>query len=247
MRQTLRLQPDWARSYPTWTDALRALRLATEAAGVMTVFNGVVGNDTHRKLSVAEFRGFVLADQYAPLIFVNAADAKAAQMLTLSHELAHLWLGEGGVVNLPKMQPAHNAVERFCNSVAAEFLVPAEALREHWPAEARSEERFQTLARRFKISPLVVARRAMDLQLVSKAAFLKFYGAYMEEEHRLDEKKAAGGDFYATLEMRVGQRLGRAVVRAATEGRLLYRDAYQLTGLRGATFNRYAKGSGAGY
>jgi Zn-dependent peptidase ImmA (M78 family) len=236
----LGLSADWARRETTWTDALRTLRTVVENSGIMIVFNGIVGNNTHRKLDVSEFRGFVLCDEYAPLIFINNADVKAAQMFTVMHELAHLWLGQGGVFNLRDMQPGDNQVERFCNAAAAEFLVPEKALRECWADAAKADEPFQFLSKYFKVSPLVAARRALDLGYINKTAFFDFYNAYLIDERR-KASKAGGGDFYSNLEMRVGQRFAEAVIRAAKEGRLLYRDAFQLTGLKSETFDRYAK------
>ena len=78
MRHILDFDEEWAASYSTWTDALRALREAIEEAKILIVVNGIMGNNTHRKLDPSEFRGFVLVDDYAPLVFVNGADTKAA-------------------------------------------------------------------------------------------------------------------------------------------------------------------------
>lgn len=235
----------WASNHGTWSDALRHLREAIEEAGILVAINGVVGNDTHRKLDTEEFRGFVLMDKYAPLIFVNGSDAKSAQMFTLAHELAHLWVGESALFNLQNMAPSESAIEQFCNKVAAEFLVPAAEFENYWPQAAQEAEPFQAIARHFKVSPIVAARRAQDLGLIQQAEFLAFYRAYQEDERRKAARAAGGGDFYQTQNVRLGKRFARAVALAAKEGRLLYRDAYRLTDLHGATFDKYAKVLGA--
>lgn len=240
MREALKLSAGWASEQRTWTDALKVLREAIEAAGVMVVVNGVVGNNTSRKLDVDEFRGYVLTDDYAPLIFINGADAKAAQMFTMAHELTHVWVGQAGVFTLDPLQPANSAVERFCNLVAAEFLIPAADMREAWPEAEAQEEPFQFLARRYKVSPLVAARHALDMQLIDREAFFDFYNAYQEDERR-KRRPSSGGDFYATQGVRIGRRFGDAVVRAVKEGRLMYGEAYELTGLRESTFNQFAE------
>src|SRR5207253_2833883 len=83
----------------TWERALTVQIELIEETGILVMRNGVVGNNTHRKLSVEEFRGFALSDPLAPLIFINGRDAKAAQMFTLVHELVHIWIGVSGVSN----------------------------------------------------------------------------------------------------------------------------------------------------
>jgi len=96
-----------------------------EQAGVLVLRNGKVGANTHRTLDVQEFRGFALPDDMAPLVFVNAADFEAAQIFTLMHELAHLWLGAEGVSDWSlNDRDDHRGTELFCNQVAVEVLVP---------------------------------------------------------------------------------------------------------------------------
>ncbi|MFH1897146.1 MAG: ImmA/IrrE family metallo-endopeptidase [Candidatus Desantisbacteria bacterium] len=241
IRAALRLKVDWAQESTNWTKALILLSESVEEAGILIVFNGVVGNNTHRNLNVEEFRGFVLSDKYAPLIFINSKDAKAAQMFTIVHELVHLWLGINGVINFRAMQPANNDTEKFCDQVAAEFLVPKEQIHACWPQFKQSNEPFQELARQFKVSPIVCARRTLDLNLITKAEFFNFYNLYLEDERRSVKRGSGGGDFYATQNTRIGRHFFEVVSRATKEGQLLYRDAYQLTGLHGKTFDEYIK------
>ena len=239
MRNTLGLADGWAKTVSLWSDALRLLRESMEDAGILIVINGVVGNNTHRKLDVEEFRGFALVDQYAPLIFINGSDAKSAQMFTMAHELAHIWFGLEGVSNFKDMQPIGVDTERTCNRVAAEFLVPSNEYKESWRAARETRNPFQFLAGVFKVSPLVAARRALDLQLISKRNFFSFYKSYKQEEIFKSRAKS-GGDFWNNQNVRIGERFGTAVVQAAKEGRLLYREAFRLTGLSPVSFDRYA-------
>jgi Zn-dependent peptidase ImmA (M78 family) len=208
----------------------------------MAVINGIVGNNTHRKLDVDEFRGFALTDRHAPLIFVNGADAKSAQMFTLAHELAHVWLGaEGeGISGFEGLFPGDSRIEKFCDQAAAEFLVPARELRERWRDVRNAPDAFERVARYFKVSPIVAGRRAMDLRLVNRDTFFDFYNAYAKRERR-QAQATSGGDFYNNQNTRVGAGFAKSVIRAAIAGRLTFKEAYDLTGLRGGAFQQYAK------
>ena len=246
MLETLGLDIGWAANERTWTDALHTMRQAIEDAGILVIVNGILGNNTHRKLDPNEFRGFVLVDGYAPLVFVNGADGKAAQMFTLAHELAHVFYGSSAVFDLREMLPADDPMEKACNKVAAEFLVPKSELRQIWPSVRRDSEPFQTIARRFKVSALVAARRALDTNLINRETFLNFYRAYLSDERRAAADRSPGGDFYLNQNLRVGQRFASTIIRAVKEGKLLYSEAYRLTGLYGRTFERYAASLGFG-
>ncbi|MCX7702019.1 MAG: ImmA/IrrE family metallo-endopeptidase [Gemmataceae bacterium] len=239
MRRVVGLADGWAAQIRTWEQAVSELRRMLEEIGIIAVINGIVGNNTRRVLDVEEFRGFAICDQYAPVIFVNGADAKSAQMFTLAHELAHLWLGESALTNLPlNERPSHN-VETWCDRAAAEFLVPEQELRASWRHTGSGSDRFYAVARQFKVSPIVAARRAKDLHLIDTHEFLAFYESHSRRELR---KKAAagGGDFYRNQANRVGELFARQVIYAALEGRLSFKEAYSLIGLNGGAFQEYA-------
>jgi Zn-dependent peptidase ImmA (M78 family) len=239
MRRMVGLDDGWAAKVRTWQEAVSELRRAIEQLGVMAVINGVVGNNTHRKLDVGEFRGFALSDKYAPLVFVNGADAKSAQMFTLVHELAHIWLGESALTDTGLISQPSQEIESWCDRAAAEFLVPAQELKSCWRDIRHEEKPFETLSRHFKISPIVAGRRAMDLRLVDRQTFFTFYEEYIVREHRL-RPASGGGDFYNNQNMRVGEKFATQVVLATKGGRLSFKEAYDLTGLRGGAFQEYA-------
>jgi Zn-dependent peptidase ImmA (M78 family) len=136
-------------------EALREFIAQADDAGVLVMCSGVVLNNNRRRLDADEFRGFALTDELAPVVFINGADTKAAQMFTLAHELAHLWAGETALSDASLASVPAHAVERWCNQVAAELLVPLAVLRGEFRAEERLMDEVGRLARRFKVSTLV--------------------------------------------------------------------------------------------
>lgn len=229
MRQTLDFDLEARQECGTWTEALRQFVEQADDLGVLVMCSSVVGNNNQRKLDTDEFRGFALVDEYAPLVFINGADTKAGQMFTLAHEFAHIWLGESALSDVtPASVPSHQ-IEVWCNRVAAEFLVPLEVLRQ----ELRREEPLAAvprLARRFKVSTLVILRRILDARRIDRAAFEH---AYEEEVIRLRALSASrGGDFYLTLGARASKRFARAVVVSTLEGQSSFTEAFRLLGLR---------------
>jgi len=238
--KTLGINNNWAEKQTNWSAALDFLQEKVEDTGIIVVKSSIVGNNTHRKLDVSEFRGFVLVDEYAPFIFINAADGKAAQMFTIAHELAHIWLGRSASFDLRNLQPAEDEIEQICDKVAAEFLVPEDSLRASWN-EIKNQSQsdiYQLLARKFKVSEIVCARRLLDLSLINPKDFFEFYEDY-QREVRTRPTRQEGGNFYATLNLRLGRRFGEAVIQAVKEGKLLYKEAYRLTGCYGKTFDDF--------
>ena len=235
IRNTLGLSENWASEFKTWEEALIHLIQHIEDNGIIAVFNGVVENNGHRKIPVEECRGFVLVDKTAPFMFVNNADAKAAQMFTIVHELAHIWTGHSAGFDFRKLQPADNQNEILCDKIAAEFLVPETAFNQLWD----KNQSIENAARYFKVSPVVIARRALDTGKIAKREFFDFYDEYTNREFIRKETQSSGGDFYATTRKRLSITFAAHINNAVKSGELLYRDAYKLTGLKGDTFQTF--------
>ena len=231
MRQILGLSVAERRALPTWTDALRQLISKAEDAGILVMTSSIVGSNSRRKLDVAEFRGFALVDDRAPLIFINGSDSKAAQMFTLAHELSHIWLGESGVSNPEVGSIPRQGVEGWCNRAAAELLMPLDALHEVYEPDAPLTDEIQRLAHLFKVSSLVALRRLYDADFIDRDTLWMNYRQETARIRALD-RGGSGGNFYRTLSARTGKRFATAVLASTLEGQTLFLDAFRLLGMR---------------
>jgi Zn-dependent peptidase ImmA (M78 family)/DNA-binding XRE family transcriptional regulator len=236
IRNTLAITPGLLQSVRSWEEYFAALVDRAEGVGVLVLRSSTVGANTHRRLDVEEFRGFAIADEYAPLIFINTNDAKAAQIFTLLHELAHIWRAETGV-SRPDIEKADTDgdVEAFCDAVAAEALVPAAEFDAAWRDGDDLGEATARLARAFRVSQLVIARRAFDLGKVGRADFdelvSRLFAAARARKAR--QQEADGGPTFLTMvRLRSGQAFTKAIVDAVRAGDVLYREAASLLGVK---------------
>lgn len=246
MRKELGLDLDERQRLPTWTEALRRFIEQADELGVLVMVSGVVGSNNHRKLDPDEFRGFALADEWAPLVFINGSDTKAAQMFTLAHELAHIWLGQSAVTDSQASQIPDQATERWCNQVAAELLVPLAVFKEHHDPRSDLQDETNRLAKRFKVSTLVILRRIFDTGTLNREAFWQAYGEELARLRNLP--KGSGGDFYLTLGARASKTFARALVASTLEGRTPFTEAFRLLGFKKiATFREVGRNPGIAF
>jgi Zn-dependent peptidase ImmA (M78 family)/transcriptional regulator with XRE-family HTH domain len=226
-----------------WEEFLSYIVKAAEALGILVMQRGIVGNNTKRLLDVSEFRGFAIVDKFAPLVFINARDAKAAKNFTIIHELCHVWLGASGISNpdlKSRTATEKNTIERFCNNVAAEVLAPKAQLTSLWSSAKTIDRNIAELARHFRVSRYVIARQANESDRITLAEYLEYL-----DRHpwflKAAEIKGEGGNFYNTLGARNGKRFIGGVLTALGQNAITFRDASTLLGVKVTVLKRIAE------
>lgn len=253
IRQLLGIKTDWFKSTKTFDESFSLLRHAMSNAGVIVMMSGIVENNTHRPLQIDEFRAFALVNEYAPLIFINSNDSINGKVFSLIHEFVHICIGENSLFNdRYSTGQKVDKTEVICNAVAAEILVPIDLFTKEWFKEWFSESdgddtavRISSLAKAFKCGDTVIARRALDKQLITHEQYeaiskesVKRYKEYMQ---RKKERKEGGGDFYRTVASRIDKRFLRMLLSSVQEGTTMYTDAFRLTNTNRSTFTSLAE------
>jgi Zn-dependent peptidase ImmA (M78 family) len=191
-------------------EALKAWKAAVEAQSTL-VF------ETSR-ITSEEMRGVSLPADVLPIIILNGGEAHAGRLFTLLHEFTHLLLRQGGVCDLAPVDDGSPdaRIEAFCNAVAGNVLVPADALLAELPHQrnhAWDMAELEILASRFSVSRIVILRRLLTLRRTMEAHYRIMDQRLQEENRRLAERKkkeSAGGPPPSVMAVR---NLGRPYIK----------------------------------
>ena len=228
-------------------DALfKTLRRKAESAGVFVLLVGDLGS-YHTALSIEVFRGFAISDRIAPFVIINDQDTRAARSFTLVHELAHVWLDKSGVSGapLPDMpQSSHDQIERFCNDVAGEFLLPSVALRTQ-PTKSdvgnkqSAAEFIRALAEDWSVSEPMAAYRLNRIGLVETTIYRGLVADYtarwqhlrrrQREQYRDNE---GGPNPHVVKRNKLGNALLDVVRRTLRDNTLTHTKAAKVLGVK---------------
>jgi Zn-dependent peptidase ImmA (M78 family) len=239
IRDVLSIDEETRAQSPNTSAFLTQLVRNAESAGIIVLRSGTVCGNTHRTLSVDEFRGFALLDKTAPLIFINSRDANVAQIFTFAHEVAHLWIGAEGLSNpnfRKKSADQINTIESVCNQVAAEALVPSVNFVREWNSSLNLDQNIELLRLRYRVSRFVILRKAFDRDFIGTNDFFtklrQFYDTELEKKLKKPEDETSSGHYYNTLYARNSIRLTAAVTEAYSSGRILVTEACNLLGIK---------------
>ena len=219
-------------------DAFNLLRTRVESIGVFVIIKGDLGN-YRSAIDVEVFRGFSIADNVAPFIVINDQDARSAWSFTLLHEVVHLLLGQTGVGSIT----ADSDIERFCDEVAGEFLLPAYEIASLDVGDgtdlAEVSHRVSEFANQRKLSRTMVAYRAYRCDRIDRevygqlsAAFRQQWRAEREHHRRINRDREGGPSYYVVKRHRLGNRLAGLVRRAMSSGELTTSKAAKVLDLK---------------
>lgn len=244
--ETLNLESSWNTKIRNPYECYKFLKNTISKAGILVMQASFVGNQTQRRLDLEEFRAFVLIDDYAPLIFINSLDSDTAKLFSIVHELVHIWLGKEEIFNLNDVADNESneynnlKLERFCNKVTGEFLLPENILLEQY----KYSQNIFELAKLFNVSPHFTAIRLKEVNLIDEFKVQKILDEIKFEYKKLDyikrneEKEEIVIPYYNLKKSRYDRRFLNAIKNSVDTGYTNYTEAYTLTGAKGKTFTK---------
>jgi Zn-dependent peptidase ImmA (M78 family) len=224
-KEYIGLDEFWYEESRDKNSAFKYLRQKLESKGIVVMQSGVVGSDNRRSLNVSEFRGFLLYDDIAPLIFINSRDSEAGKIFTLIHEYIHFLLQEDDIF------VDEDSAEAEVNMLTAEFLIPASHVQKQWDDNRPELEQIDELSRLFHVSRLAVAIRLKDLNKIPQHVVDTVkQQTELALSKRGESESDGGGDYYRTSRSRLGDSFLGAVIQGAESGDISYTYAFDLLG-----------------
>lgn len=226
-KEYLKMDEFWYKEYKNSKEAFDYLRERLEASGITVMQNGVVGSNNYRKLNIDEFRGFLLYDEIAPIIFINNNDSPTGKVFTLIHEYVHFLLQEDDILIEDDMM-IENSNEKKINKITAEFLIPASHIEKLWNDSEQEIKQIEKLSRLFHVSIIALAIKLKDMKKIDQKLVneVKQYTKTTWENSNV--RTGGGGNYYYTSRSRFGDSFLSTVIQGAESGDISYTHAFKL-------------------
>lgn len=225
-KEFIELDEFWYKKHKDNVSAFKYLREKLEKKGITVMQNGVVGSNNHRKLNVKEFRGFLLYDDIAPIIFINSNDSVTGKIFTLIHEYIHFLLEEDDIF-IDEETELKSGNEKKINEITAEFLMPESHVEELWDDNILQTEQIEFLSKLFHVSAIACAIKLKSMKKIDR----KLVNEIMQNTKiRLEDRAEArgGGNYYYTSRSRFGDSFLSTVIQGAESGDISYTQAFKL-------------------
>lgn len=226
-KEYLKIDELWYEKYKNNTDAYNYLREKLEAVGITVMQSGIVGSDTHRKLNIDEFRGFILYDDVTPFIFINNNDSVTGKIFTLIHEFIHFLMQEDDIFIEDDLK-LEGIKEKKINKITAEFLIPTAHIKKLWDKSVKVKDQIKKLSKLFHVSLIALSIKLKDMNIINQKYVdeIKRYNKTISDNR--EAKTGSGGDFYRTTRTRFGDSFINAVIQGAESGNISYTRAFKL-------------------
>lgn len=226
VKENLQIDEFWYREYNTNRLAFNYLREKLESNGITVMQNGVVGSNNYRKLNIDEFRGFLLYDDIAPIIFINSNDSFSGKIFTLVHEYIHFLLQEDDIF-IDEDIVSGNKNEQFINKITAEFLIPKSHVIDLWDSSINLKEQIEDLSKMFHVSIIALAIKLKDMNKIDQKAVNEIK-QYTKTRWENNKEAGSGGNYYNTTRSRLGDSFLSTVIQGAESGDISYTQAFKL-------------------
>jgi len=235
-KELIELNEYWYKKFKKHSEAFKLIRNKFEDKGILTMKNGVVGMNTHRKLDINEFRAFMLYDDIAPLIFINNNDSLGGKIFSLIHEYFHILLEKEDII-VSEEKDINLENEKYINKMTAEFLMPKKHIEELWDNKKNKVDQIIEISKLMKVSSLALAIRLNNLTFIDNKIVNIVREKAIKEFDIKDNN--GGGDFYNTYNTRISKNFKEAVINEVESGEITYTYAFDLLGgIKGKTYDK---------
>lgn len=224
---------------PNKARAFKLLRATCERSGIFVILKNDLGS-YHTKMPSKLFRAFVIADDVAPLIVINHGDSDAGKSFSVVHEIVHLLLDQTGISDIEQSNP----IEKFCNQVAGQWLLPSELIKGVWKGDRyrvpELRKMISQVCEQRNLSHMMVATRLRQEGLILQGVYSQLMGDYESEWKRSQQqnqetsssRQNKGPGYFIIQRSRLGEGILQFADRMIQSGGLTVSKASIILGVK---------------